>query len=442
MGAKLRSRLKKISTKTRDGVETRAGRESAATDGGGSLLNSDNSVFPFFPHYQKTFLKMIALISLLPVLLQSPLVTSLTIPTSYPDKGTNMADWSLGGVPNRTEFQQILNFYSSDPRLATITRDECLERYWVSYSWPFGWMSKWETRPIWGANSMYRYGCFLYILSDNPAPERDEECNPNMASLGCLAKRNLFWELTLDLFAPLKFRLPTKAFLWTTYIGFDASGTLAFGLFWENLIRDVTNIDNPMTHFDLLVSSLIVTPIMKHRYPPTFQEFIYIVATGSLKVTKLPRAEVEDYISKAVNAPAHLTKRQSSSTVGTTDIMLQYCKLNAINANPTNNQEILVGCLGGIARFCSTVDTQEKLLECQKYYNTVYGASTFAPIVQKCPKWIHPNATTSDPCNTAVNGFCKATDEPSVCGFSKLSQQYIFADERLAPFRTVTVIRK
>jgi len=125
-------------------------------------------------------------------------------------------------------------------------------------------------------------------------------------------------------------------------------------------------------------------------------------------------------------ATGQLVKRQITSTVATltTDQLLKMCPLNYVA-----NQDILAGCVAGIVYFCQG---QTDLTQCQRYYDTVFSFSIFAPIGANCPAWKYgPN---SPKCANAVNSFSADLAYTSVNkDFATFFAKTLFANKEYAP---------
>ena len=373
-----------------------------------------------------------ALISLLPLLLQSTLVTAHTLPTAYPSLDTDMSTtFSFNGQTSQSDFQIIIAFYKADPRMASRTISECIDP-------PKSPLDLLFPKGRWGLRSIYRYGCFLYALNANPDPERHSECRTNINSLACVAKVNSFWN-TMNIISPSNFRDAARRFLDSTFLDTLIAGFFNFAAQVGNLAREKLNIFIPLNDFEVIAYSAIVIPMTKWYKPTSFMSMIYYVNMGYLKVSALDNNQIMSYLSASVAGvvrPEYRNqKRQQSTTVdSTTQIMLQYCNLNAINNNNENNGNILVRCLGGIARWCNTGSKDLKAPGgCHDYYNRVYGNSMYAPLVKSCPMWI--KGPKSLECNIAVNDVCNRKGLKSVeCSFSQFSQSQLFTNRTLAPW--------
>jgi len=120
-------------------------------------------------------------------------------------------------------------------------------------------------------------------------------------------------------------------------------------------------------------------------------------------------------------------RRQSSSNVATltTEQLLQMCPLS----NVVKKQDILAGCIAGITYFCQG---KTDLTQCQRYYDTVFSHSIFAPIGANCPAWKYgPNSWQ---CNNAVNAFNVKLEYTTVnMVFAKFFAEKLFANKDLAP---------
>ena len=372
-----------------------------------------------------------ALISLLPLVIQSTL-GAFTIPSSPLSMDTDMSTaFSFNGQTSQSNFERVVAYYKSDPRIGSATINECKETYWVSYPWPLGWMSHWDTR--FRTNAFYRYGCFLHILRENPDPERHWECShPDL--LTCLPRRTAFWT-TMDLVSPVRFIVPIKSFMVAIFWNIDVVDYFKFGTAVTNFLEDRANIPIRMNDFEVLAYSMIVLPFTKRRNPGSYASMIYYIVTGAIQVTQVDQGQLKAYLTESVSDISRYSKRQQSSTVSsTTQIMISYCNLTAISSDAATNQNILVGCLGGVARWCNTGSLNLGAPDgCHDYYARAYGNSMYAPIGKTCPMWIKgPNSLD---CNTAVKSVCLSKGDASPeCGFSKFSQSYLFPNRTLAPW--------
>ena len=128
----------------------------------------------------------------------------------------------------------------------------------------------------------------------------------------------------------------------------------------------------------------------------------------------------------AIGKLEKLVKRESSSTVATltTDQLLAMCPLNNVA-----NQDILAGCVAGIVYFCQG---QTDLTPCQRYYNTVFSYSIFAPIGANCPAWKY--GPKSSNCNNTVNSFSVSLDRTTVNKeFATFFAKTLFTNKEYAP---------
>ena len=120
-------------------------------------------------------------------------------------------------------------------------------------------------------------------------------------------------------------------------------------------------------------------------------------------------------------------RRQSSSNVATltTEQLLKMCPLS----NVVKKQDILAGCIAGITYFCQG---KTDLTQCQRYYDTVFSHSIFAPIGSNCPAWKY--GPKSSQCNNAVNAFNVKLEYITVnMVFAKFFAKTLFANRDLAP---------
>jgi len=133
-------------------------------------------------------------------------------------------------------------------------------------------------------------------------------------------------------------------------------------------------------------------------------------------------------------ATPKLIKRQASSTVATltTDQLLAMCPLNNVA-----NQDILAGCVGGIVYFCQG---QTDLTQCQRYYDTVFSYSIFAPIGANCPAWKY--GPRSSQCNTTVNSFSVSLQYTTVNkDFASFFAKTLFTNTSYAPCINTTTVK-
>ena len=81
------------------------------------------------------------------------------------------------------------------------------------------------------------------------------------------------------------------------------------------------------------------------------------------------------------------------------DDLFALCPLNDVM-----NPELPAGCIAGLyKKFCTDVDTYEKLSVCQDIYDQVFGASIFNSIGQVCPAW--RNGPRSLKCKSTLKNF-------------------------------------
>ena len=127
-------------------------------------------------------------------------------------------------------------------------------------------------------------------------------------------------------------------------------------------------------------------------------------------------------------------KRQTTSTVATltTDQLLKMCPLNYVA-----NQDILAGCVAGIVYFCQG---KTDLAQCQRYYDTIFSYSIFAPIGANCPAWKYgPNSVN---CANAVNGFSANLKYTTVNkDFATFFAKILFTNKEYAPCTSTTTVK-
>ena len=139
-------------------------------------------------------------------------------------------------------------------------------------------------------------------------------------------------------------------------------------------------------------------------------------------------------LTKFLDIPSKLVKRQSSSTVATltTDKLLKMCPLDSVE-----KVDILAGCIAGIVYFCQG---QTDLTKCRNYYDTVFSYSIFAPIGANCPAW--KSGPKSKNCNDAINKFQVKLEYTTVNKeFARFFARTLFTDSKYAPCINSTTVK-
>jgi len=145
-------------------------------------------------------------------------------------------------------------------------------------------------------------------------------------------------------------------------------------------------------------------------------------------VTSMSESQLIAFLNFNLGIQNNLQKRQLSNIETDSSLVFHYlklCPLKSLTAHLAENNQILAGCLAGVAQTCQTGDSTT----CRNYWKSVYENSVFK-LIQPCFPWNF--GASSATCNVTISSYCSGVPAYQ-CSLAKTSQLKLFTNPNYVP---------